>query len=341
MRILHGPQNIGGMAGVLARAQRLCGIDAYSYCYPTGNFQYSADRFIQSNGSGARAREIMDFFLHEGRSYDGFQFYFGSSFAGLSLADVPILKALGKKVYFYFCGCDVRDSKITIQKYRFSACHHCWPMLCSPNRAKAIEVAERYGDAVFVSTPDLLEFVPGAVLLPQPIDLEMFGPIREQALLRAATRSAADPVRVVHAPSSQAIKGTRFLLDAIESLKNGGAHIELVLVEGKSYAEAMQICASADIVVDQLLVGAYGQYAVEMMALGKPVVCYIREDLLKHYPNELPIVSANIENIAYVLRDLIDDRARWAELERRGLEYVERNHESTAVARKSIENYVR
>jgi len=38
---------------------------------------------------------------------------------------------------------------------------------------------------------------------------------------------------------------------------------------------------TADLLVDQLLTGWYGAVAVEMMALGKPVVCYLREDDLK------------------------------------------------------------
>lgn len=339
MRVLHGPQNIGGMAGVLAKAQRQCGIDAYSYCLPTGNFQYPADRVIEAEGSLNRGREILSFFLREGWRYDGFQIYFGTSYTGLQLHDLAVLKALGKKIYFYFCGCDVRDSKLTIEKYQYSACSQCWPMLCSPNRLKAIEASQRYGDAVFVSTPDLLEFVPGAVLLPQPIDMDRFGPIRDQALDARDKRLSTDPVRIAHAPSSQAIKGTKFLLEAIDALKARGLAVELVLVEGKSYAEAMRVCASADIVVDQLLVGAYGQYAVEMMALGKPVVCYIREDLRAHYPKELPIVSANVEDITDVLAQMIASPEIWEEIGRRGIDYVSQNHESIAVARKALEHY--
>src|SRR5579863_9128743 len=102
MRILHGPQNIGGMAGVLARAQRQCGIDAFSYCLPTGNFQYTADRDIAprytlrlESLTGIRAIVGAEILLKEARRYDGFQLYFGESFAGPHLLDVPLLKALG------------------------------------------------------------------------------------------------------------------------------------------------------------------------------------------------------------------------------------------------------
>ena len=55
---------------------------------------------------------------------------------------------------------------------------------------------------------------------------------------------------------------------------------ELELVEAKPFWEALQIYGSGDIIVDQLLAGWYGGFAVEAMALGKPVIAYLRaEDL--------------------------------------------------------------
>jgi len=78
---------------------------------------------------------------------------------------------LGRRVFFHFCGCDIRDSKHVIATYDYSACKTCWPQLCSPNRPRALDIARRFADGVFVSTPDLLEFMPGSTLLPQPIEL--------------------------------------------------------------------------------------------------------------------------------------------------------------------------
>jgi hypothetical protein len=201
------------MAGVLAKAQRQCGVEAYAYCLPTGSFNYPADRIIQATGAWGRASKLFGFFLREGLHYDAFQFYFGTSFTGLGLDEVPFLKALGKKIYFFFCGCDVRDSKLTITKYRYNACSGCWPMLCSPNRSKALDVAQRYGDQIFVSTPDLLECVPRSHLIPQPIDLSEFEKIHDHALTAKHSDTDSEPseaterVIVAHAPSNRSIKG--------------------------------------------------------------------------------------------------------------------------------------
>ena len=62
-----------------------------------------------------------------------------------------------------------------------------------------------------------------------------------------------------------------------------------------SHQGAMQHCIAADIIIDQVLIGAYGQYTVEMLYLGKPVICYIRKDLRPYYPENLPVISASLK----------------------------------------------
>lgn len=337
MKILHGPQNIGGMAGVLAKAQRECGVDAFSYCLPTGHFRYVADRTRQHLGT---LRQALPFYILGGFRYDAFLFYFGTSYAGGGLYDVSILKRLGKKIYFYFCGCDIRNSKVTICQHEYSACKWCWPMLCSANRKRALDVARRYANTIFVSTPDLIEFIPESVLLPQPIDMDFFGRVRDE--VKASPRNMptdSDQIVIAHAPSNKSIKGSKYLVNAVQELREAGFAIELVLIEGKSYAETIRICSQADLIVDQLLIGSYGQFAVEMMALGKPVICYIRDDLWNYYPPGLPIVSATPNNISEVLCKLIQMRTEWDELGNRGIRYVEQNHDSVAVARLSMKYF--
>jgi glycosyltransferase involved in cell wall biosynthesis len=70
----------------------------------------------------------------------------------------------------------------------------------------------------------------------------------------------------------------------------------------------------ADIVVDQLIYGWWGSTAIEAMALGKPVICYLspswKEIFLKRFPEytSLPIVEGNTQNIYEVLKRLTTDK---------------------------------
>jgi hypothetical protein len=133
------------------------------------------------------------------------------------------------------------------------------------------------------------------------------------------------------------VKGTRFILDAVRRLKSEGIQLEFVMVEGLAHTEAMQLYGKADLLIDQLLVGWYGGLAVELMALAKPVIAYLREEDLQFVPQamreELPVVSATPQSIYHVLRDLLTVRRhQLPELGERGRKYVEMWHDPIRVA---------
>jgi glycosyltransferase involved in cell wall biosynthesis len=339
MKILHAPTNIGGMPYVMAKAQRALGYYAKSYSIIPSPFQYDIDIQLNVNKSSKDRKKAKFNAFKFALEYDVFQFYFGQSLTRDKLTDIPYLKKLNKKIIFHFCGCDIRDSKRVIAQYEISACKECWPMLCSQNQDVAYEMATKYADAVFVSTPDLLEFIPGAIWIPQPIQLEVFDEIAKN--LKPSSESSTERIKIAHAPTNQKIKGSKYLIQAVEDLQSEGLPIELVLIENMPYHQALEAYASSDIIVDQLLVGWYGQVSLEMMALGKPVICYIREELRQHMPDEVPIVSADPLTIKQVLRDLILQRETWANLGANGRKYVEVHHDAKIVAQKTLEVYHR
>jgi hypothetical protein len=333
MKIFHGPNNISGMAGVLAAAQRQIGHEAVAYCYDNPKYGYVHDRLMPT--AQANPNALAEFMRTEAMTFDVFHFYFGESLLGPHLHDVPFLLKNNKKTFFYFCGCDVRIAKEVIEKYPVSACKTCWPVSCSPNRTWARKVALEMATGIFVSTPDLLEFLPNSVLLPQPLAFRQFAS-------RTPSANASDgsrPIRVVHAPSNRMIKGTSHIIAAISALRARGIAVELVLIEGMRHDDAMKACAAADLAIDQVLVGAYGQFAVEMMALGKPAICFIRDDLWRHYPEDLPIISAEPRTLEAALLALIEARADWPIIGEAGRRYAARVHDSTAVAERALQYY--
>lgn len=341
MKILHGPKNTGGMAGLLARAQRRLGHDAWSVNYQPTRFEYFCDQIFTNPAIIGRMWEWAWFVLAKAPRFDVFHFYFGESLCGPKLWDVPYLKRMGKRVFFYFCGCDIRDSKHTVKTYKPSVCAACWPMKCSRNRLKARRMALEHADGIFVSTPDLLEFVPGAVLLPQPIDLEKFEALAQSGHSSVPPgRPGVDrPVRLAHAPSNWKMKGTAIIVAAVERLRRRGLKVELVLVENKPYAEAVTIRNTCDLGVDQLLVGAYGQCAVEMMAMGKPTICYIRPDILPLYRQGCPIIPASADNFEEVLAEWVAHPEWWPRIGEKSKRYVREVHDMCAVAKVCLDTY--
>lgn len=320
------------MAGVLARAQTRLGYPSFAYTFTQSHFKFSADFWLDDpNSEDEKLKKAHRFF----QDFNVFQFYFGESLLGPSLEDVEMLHRRGKKLFFYFCGCDIRDEKTTVQRYEFSACAECFPKLCSPNQKRARAVAARYSKQNFVSTPDLLEFVDRSVLLPQPIDFEL---IEEIAAEPPPIRNP-DRLLVAHAPTNRALKGTDYILAAIKSLQSRGVPIDLCLIERMEHAEALRNYRRADVAVDQILIGAYGMVSAEMMALGVPVVVSIREDLLPHYPIPPPVVNANPLNIEQVLLALFERRDVLSTLSALGVSYAYQMHHPSRIAMRTLEYY--
>ncbi|MEO8287252.1 MAG: hypothetical protein ABI670_12580 [Chloroflexota bacterium] len=333
-RILHAPTNIAGIAGLLARAQRDLGYDSISVQYIANRYAFDTDRTLnleRGDNPIRKAATVGSFALSAIRHYDVFHLYFGNTLFPYPYPDLPLLRALGKRIVFHFCGCEVRNRAVTLEKYAVSGCSECVSLVClgkrHPDPARA--------DVALVSTPDLLEFVPGAILMPGPVDLQKWTPRPP----RTVPISHDDPIRILHAPSDREIKGTRHLLDAIERLKAAGYPVELMMLEGVPHDQVAEFCGNADIAVDQLMIGAYGTVSIEMMAKGVPVVCRIRDDLRRHYPADLPIVSAGPDDIYTVLEDLIQRPAAWPDLGSRGVDYVRREHEMHAVAARTLALY--
>lgn len=333
-RILHAPSNIAGIAGLLSRAQRDLGFDSTSVEYIAHQYAFGADRSLNLERSDNALKKIATvggFALEALHRYDVFHLYFGNTLFPHPYPDLALLRALGKRIVFHFCGCDVRNRARTLQKYQVSGCSECVSLVCMGKR----HPHPRRADVSLVSTPDLLEFVPGATLMPGPVDTSKWTPRPP----RLSPVSLHEPVRILHAPSDREIKGTHYLLDAIERLKAAGYPVELLMLEGVSHDQVVEYCGQADIAVDQLMIGAYGTVSIEMMAKGVPVVCRIRDDLRPHYSPDLPIMSAEPDTIFSVLETLLQRPDTWADLGRRGIEYVQREHEMHTVAARVLALY--
>jgi hypothetical protein len=133
----------------------------------------------------------------------------------------------------------------------------------------------------------------------------------------------------VHAPNHRLIKGTDSIIAAIESLNQEGCLCELKIVEHAPHSQLLDIIRGSDAVIDQLLLGAYARLAIEAMALGKPVFCYLRPDLFSSNPiwAACPVINVNPDTIKRVLKNFLQQpRADWVACGERGRHYVKSYH---------------
>jgi glycosyltransferase involved in cell wall biosynthesis len=147
-------------------------------------------------------------------------------------------------------------------------------------------------------------------------------------------------IRILHAPNHRHIKGTQHFINAVQQLKAEGLDIELVILQRVPNHEVREVMASVDIVADQLVVGWYAMFALEAMAMKKPVLCYIREDIENLYivtglleAGELPIVKCTPLTVREVIRHLALNRELLPGIGERSREYVLKHHSTEAVGR--------
>src|SRR5207244_5640513 len=136
---------------------------------------------------------------------------------------------------------------------------------------------------------------------------------------------------VVHASTHRFLKGTKFVLRAVEQLKDEGLDFDFRLIEDMPNAQALEQYRRADIIIDQLLIGWYGVLAMETMAMGKAVIAYLRDDLTGFFGRRMPLLNANPDKIRDVLRQAIKDAQLREGMGRRGRAFGEMKEDTRVV----------
>jgi hypothetical protein len=132
------------------------------------------------------------------------------------------------------------------------------------------------------------------------------------------------------------------ILAALDRLRSR-FDFELSLVEARRHEEAMALYRTADLAIDQVLAGWYGGFAVEMMAMGKPVACAIREEDMRFVPAamraELPLLRLRPDHLADDLAALLERRDTWPQIGARSRGFVERWHDPDRIAGAMVAAY--
>lgn len=334
-RILISGYEIGGQMQLLAETFRKRWIQGTAAAYNQDFRGYQNDIMLAGAGLKGSFDRFL-FFIWALKHYDVFHFFWGISLWNwwrFHLLDLPLLKLFGKKIVVHFRGLDIVDIKhfdYLRDKSRGVATEK--PPLSRPDQQKKLKKWLRYADVVLVSEPDLFEVVPHATLSPQVVDMNYWSATRRPL-------SETDGIiRIVHAPSSRRKKGTDFIEEAIGRLKNKGLPVELVLAEKLPHHKIKELYETSDFGIDQVLYGWHGKVSVELMALGKPVICNINPAYRKHRP-DLPVVHGEPANLEQVIVELVKDVNLRLALGKQSYDYAARYHDVEVVADELLKLY--
>lgn len=373
VRVLHAPTAVGGNPPALSRELKRLGWDSTCCIISQNYLAYAVDKVLVPSPVGFLRCEWRRFWFIVSclRRYDVIHYNAGTTIAtaniiewpvrskglsslkrfvysvylrGLQCFEVSLFRLFRKKLFLTYQGDDARQGDYCRQHYAVSIATQVDESYYSDAsdafKKKNIAYLAKHCERVYALNPDLLNVLPAeAKFVPYShVDFSdwkaSYDGLRSQR-----------PLRFVHAPTHRRVKGTDLILESLEALEGEGFAFELILVEGMSQAEARTHYEQADVLIDQLFAGWYGGLAVELMALGKPVLVYLREEDLHFIPEQmradLPFINTNPFTIKDRLRDVLCmSREELVDLAQRSRAYVERWHDPMQIAASIADDYL-
>lgn len=324
MRIFHGTTEIAGQMGILSRALTKKG--HCSVGYNTFHSYLGYKDFLVNTDQAGLAKRIPNI-LDE---FDVFHFHYGTTLSK-DFSDLSEIKCRQKKMIMHHWGNDVRFHE---QAKRNNP--YVYTGDSPPNEeihAKLMKITAYIKEAI-VQDYEVYEYVKDYYekvhVVPIAIDLSHFPP-------HYPSINKERPL-ILHAPTNPDFKGTYYIEETIERLK-AEYDFDYRRIERMDHEEVIKLYRYADIIIDQVLCGSYGLLSVESMALGKPVLTYIRPDLIASFPPDLPIVHSNPDNLYEQAKRLLDNPELRAELGKKGRCYVEKYHSHDMIAEQLLSIY--
>lgn len=351
LKVFVGPGNTAGNAHYIARSLRQAGWIAKSYSYRAHEFGYPVDKIIPQFRS-IRQKGIIKivnnrfvlrplnaiirfaFFASVLFRYD--LFYFISPFTIFNNhLDLTLLKFFGKKIAFFFPGCAEKNPKDVLNTMKYSDCWYCNDLkkqsfcLChnTEKKRKRIQTFEKYASFIF-SRPNTSGYLkaPEKAL---PMWLMTDAPRHPVSLERY---NSPETFRVMHFPSHQQLKGTRYVEAAISELKQ--KYNITYLSKRMPNHQVLENLEQAHILVDQFT-HTFGLMAIEGLSRGCVVICRMENWAKKTYP-DIPLVSCNPEELTKTIGHLLENPEKMKEIAQKSVLWYQKHATPEKVGQKMI-----
>ncbi len=342
LRVAHLPTNIASLPSHTAKAQRAAGIDArvFEFGYqksPLVDYEGVEWTRLPASYRTPRGIHVIAKYARILAWADVVHWYYASRILPRGL-DFRILRMLDRPRVVEWMGSDIRRPSVELADNPVFARAIGNPILAdmwSDSRSSAFQ--SQFHEAGFLPAcaTGMIQYVEDEYLddlcvVDRALHLDDYEP-------SYPPMDRSTPL-VVHAPSRMASKGTPAVLGAMERLENQ-LPFAVDLVHDVPRAEALMRMRECDVFIDQLVIGDFGMAALEAMAFGKPVIAYVKPSLRRKYPSGLPVVDATPESLEGVLRSLLMDPAKRAELGVLGRRFVEQHADARVRAERLADVY--
>jgi hypothetical protein len=353
MRIFIGMDEVAGFSKNYALGLRTLGHDVYTVVNYMSFYQdFKYDRVLKGDLAqflssswlrrlylGLSKKLQLAFLMFWAlKNFDLFIFLFGTSFFPGCL-DYPILKLFRKKIVCVFLGSEIRyGPAVKAEMEQEGIADEIRPFINYINsnpetnlsrKLNMIKMTEKYAD----------------LILSQP----GYGQLQSRPYMRANVPidlsgipkniPGRDIPLIIHAPTRWGIKGTEYILSAVEELRKEGILFDFRLIEKMPNHELKMLLADADIVIDDLFADTIGVLSLESLAAGNVVLVHYPEEFAK-VPVGCPAINITMFNFKDKLRQIILDKDQRNCTALKGRPYVAKFHDHIAVSNQIL-NWLR
>ena len=349
IKVLHLPTNVGGNSWALSRAERELGLKSDVLVKQIDIFSEKYDILFKTEANKLKyMKKIYNFYKKAVKKYDIFHFNFGQSLVMkknnfLNMIDLKYLKYKKKGIFVTYQGNDARSASYCVNNYDIT--YFSKEDIVKNERSEKYKERnkksfDKYADCIYTTNPDLINVLPEKTKFRPYTKIDL----NEWKFIDESNYNKKELI-ISHAPSDRKIKGTEYIIEAIKKLQKENYSIKLNLIENIPNKKVKEFYQKTDLFIDQLLVGWYGGVSVELMALGKPVIVFLREKDLIYIPKEmrddLPFINANPKTIYQVIKEWYKNKKNLKEKAIQCRKFVEKWHDPVKNAKKIICDYRR
>ncbi len=306
----------------------------------------------------------IDFFGRRLKTFDVVHFHSESGFISsfsrlfplhywLGLPDLRYLRARGKKIVYSHWGCNNGRLRSTFQMENHGkTCLNCQlgaiGQACSDKRIrKACLAQEEFGWAIINHEPDFQDFNRRAHYHPAIVDFDTF----------SADVDIPPQFRVHKKPGYFYIyhavggffnrsneRGTEVIARTIAAMQADGHKIDMITVNGQvPFYNIKYYQQQADLAIDHLYYGWYGNMVRECMAQGIPVATYInpiwRTRHIQQYGSPPPLLQVTEDNLRDTLEHFINRRQELHDIGLEQQRYLHEIHDTDKVIDRLVKLY--
>lgn len=243
--------------------------------------------------------------------------------------EMKFFKLLGGKWLVHGRGCAEREKELNIKLHpKMNICQECDynARICKdPLNVFRRNLTTKMADKVFVTTPDMKDFIPTAEHMPF-----FFPPIPTPVV--DTEKGISPPFNIIHVTNHPGIEGTHYIQTAIENLNKKGYKINFHFIQNMENDAVLEKYKEMDLSIGKMKMGYYANAQIESLYYGVPAITYIRKEFITPEIENSGLILSSIESLEDTIKFYIDNPQELIKKRRLAQNSVMQLHNNNALA---------